>query len=56
MTMLQPDDMTMRDLLASQIIIGLMTDRKENTNPWETARIAYKYADALLQVREEKND
>lgn len=54
MATLQPEDMTMRDLLASQIIIGLMTNYRDNPNPWDTARTAYQYADALLLVRKEQ--
>lgn len=48
--------MTLRDYFAAKALQGAVSNPNlYTTNPWEIARIAYQYADAMLEVRSEAN-
>jgi hypothetical protein len=45
-------DMELRDYFAAKVLAEAC---KKTTNTWAAARMSYEYADAMIEVREEKN-
>ena len=45
-------DMELRDYFAAKVLAEAC---KKTTNTWAAARMSYEYADAMIDVREEKN-
>ena len=46
------DNMELRDYFAAKVLAEAC---KKTTNTWAAARMSYEYADAMIDVREEKN-
>jgi hypothetical protein len=45
---------TLRDLFAGLALQGIVTTCRASIRSWAIAELAYSYADAMLEVREEK--
>jgi hypothetical protein len=48
--------MSLRDYFAAAALQGMLADTQFNEPPFESSRIAYKYADAMLAERNKIND
>ena len=53
---IQHSGMTLRDYFAAAALQGMLADTQFNEPPFESSRIAYKYADAMLAERNKTND
>jgi hypothetical protein len=54
--MMSKEDPTLRDYFASAAVQGLLARDDHWHNPWDIARDAYKIADAMMDVREERTE